>query len=48
LGSIAQRIQALDQEIAALDRALEQLVAAAAPRTIQPLRIPSARSWGSG
>jgi transposase len=39
LRSTAQRIQALDQEIAALDRELEQLVATAAPRTIQLLGI---------
>ncbi|MGZ4217986.1 MAG: IS110 family RNA-guided transposase [Solirubrobacteraceae bacterium] len=35
----AQRIQALDQEITALDRELEQLVATAAPRTVQLLGI---------
>ena len=39
LRSTAQRVQALDQEIAALDRELEQLVAAAAPRTVQLLGI---------
>jgi transposase len=39
LRSTAQRIQALDQEISALDRELEQLVAAAAPRTVQLLGI---------
>jgi transposase len=39
LRSTAQRIQALDQEITALDRELEQLVATAAPRTIQLLGI---------
>ena len=39
LRSTAQRIEALDQEIAALDRELEQLVAVAAPRTIQLLGI---------
>lgn len=39
LRSTAQRIQALDQEITALDRQLEQLVATAAPRTIQLLGI---------
>jgi transposase len=39
LRSTAQRIQALDDEIAALDRELEQLVAAAAPRTVQLLGI---------
>ena len=39
LRSTAQRIEALDQEIAALDRQLEQLVAAAAPRTVQLLGI---------
>jgi transposase len=39
LRSTAQRIQALDEEIAALDRELEQLVAAAAPRTVQLLGI---------
>ena len=37
LRSIAQRIDALDDEIAALDRELEQLVRAAAPRTTQLL-----------
>ena len=39
LRSIAQRIQALDQESRALDRQLGQLVATAAPRTIQLLGI---------
>ncbi len=39
LRSTAQRVQALDQEISALDRELEQLVAAAAPRTVQLLGI---------
>jgi transposase len=39
LRSTARRIGALDLEIAALDRELEQLVAAAAPRTIQLLGI---------
>ena len=39
LRSTAQRVQALDQEIGALDRELEQLVAAAAPRTVQLLGI---------
>jgi transposase len=39
LRSTAQRIQALDQEITALDRQLEQLVATAAPRTVQLLGI---------
>jgi len=39
LRSTAQRIEALDQEIAALDCELEQLVAAAAPRTIELLGI---------
>lgn len=39
LRSTAQRIQALDEEIAALDRELDQLVAAAAPRTVQLLGI---------
>ena len=39
LRSTAQRIQALDQEITALDRELEQLVATAAPRTVQLLGI---------
>ena len=37
--STAQRIEALDQEIVALDRELEQLVAVAAPRTVQLLGI---------
>jgi transposase len=39
LRSIAQRIEALDLEIAGLDHELEPLVAAAAPRTIQLLGI---------
>ncbi len=39
LRSTAQRIEALDREITALDRELEQLVAAAAPRTIGLLGI---------
>ncbi len=39
LRSIAQRIEALDQEISTLDCELEQLVRAAAPRTIQLLGI---------
>jgi transposase len=39
LRSTAQRIEALDQEITALDRELEQLVATAAPRTIRLLGI---------
>jgi transposase len=39
LRSTAQRIEGLDQEIAALDRELEQLVATAAPRTVQLLGI---------
>jgi transposase len=39
LRSTAQRIEALDQEITALDRELEQLVATAAPRTVQLLGI---------
>jgi transposase len=39
LRSIAGRIDALDDEIAVLDRQLEQLVRAAAPRTIQLLGI---------
>jgi transposase len=39
LRSTAQRIKALDQEITALDRELEQLVATAAPRTVQLLGI---------
>jgi transposase len=39
LRSTAQRIEALDREITALDCELEQLVAAAAPRTIQLLGI---------
>ena len=39
LRSTAQRIEALDQEIDALDRELEQLVAVAAPRTVQLLGV---------
>jgi transposase len=39
LRSIAQRIGVLDDEIAVLDRQLEQLVRVAAPRTIQLLGI---------
>jgi transposase len=39
LRSLAQRIHALDREIAALDGELRQLVAAAAPRTVQLLGI---------
>ena len=39
LRSTAQRIEALDQEIVALDRELEQLVAVAAPRTVQLLGV---------
>jgi len=39
LRSLAQRIESLDREITALDRGLEQLVAAAAPRTIGLLGI---------
>jgi transposase len=39
LRSIARRIDALDDEIAVLDRQLEQLVRAAAPRTTQLLGI---------
>jgi len=39
LRSTAQRIEALDLEITALDHELEQLVAVAAPRTIQLLGI---------
>jgi transposase len=39
LRSLAQRIESLDREITALDRELEQLVATAAPRTIQLLGI---------
>ena len=39
LRSIAQRIETLDREIASLDSELEQLVAAAAPRTTQLLGI---------
>jgi transposase len=39
LRTFAQRIEALDHEIAALDRELEQLVKRAAPRTIQLLGI---------
>src|SRR5438128_1849603 len=39
LRSIAGRIDALDDEIAVLDRRLEQLVRVAAPRTIQVLGI---------
>jgi transposase len=39
LRSLARRIEALDHEIASLSRELEQLVAIAAPRTIQLLGI---------
>jgi hypothetical protein len=39
LRSTAHRIEALDQEVTALDRELEQLVADAAPRTTQLLGI---------
>lgn len=39
LRSIAQRIETLDREIASLDRELEQVVRAAAPRTTQLLGI---------
>ncbi len=39
LRSIAQRIETLDREIAALDAHLERLVATAAPRTVQLLGI---------
>jgi transposase len=39
LRSIARRIDALDDEIAVLDRQLERLVRAAAPRTTQLLGI---------
>jgi hypothetical protein len=39
LRSIARRIDALDDEIAVLDRQLERLVRAAAPRTTQLLEI---------
>jgi transposase len=39
LRSLARRIEALDGEIASLDRELEQLVATAAPRTTQLLGI---------
>jgi transposase len=39
LRSIARRIDALDDEIAVLDRQLKQLVRAAAPRTTQLLGI---------
>jgi transposase len=39
LRSTSRRIDSLDQEITALDRELEQLVAAAAPRTLQLLGI---------
>jgi transposase len=39
LRSIAQRIETLDREIAALDNHLERLVATAAPRTVQLLGI---------
>ena len=37
--SIAQRIKALDQEIAILDQQLQQLVATAAPRTVGLLGV---------
>ena len=39
LRSVAHRIESLDREIKTLDRQLEQLVTAAAPRTIQLLGI---------
>jgi len=39
LRSLAQRIESLDHEIELLDQQLEQLVAAAAPRTVQLLGI---------
>jgi len=39
LRSVSRRIEALDREIAELDRELEQLVAIAAPRTIELLGI---------
>jgi transposase len=39
LRSVARRIEALDEEIYALDTQLEQLVATAAPRTVQLLGI---------
>jgi transposase len=39
LRSTARRIEALDQEIVALDRELEPLVAVAAPRTVQLLGV---------
>ncbi len=39
LRSLAQRIETLDHEIVCLDQQLEQLVAAAAPRTVQLLGI---------
>jgi transposase len=39
LRSTAQRIEALDHEITTLDRELEQLVATAAPRTVELLGI---------
>jgi transposase len=39
LRSLAQRVQTLDREVGNLDRELEQLVATAAPRTIQLLGI---------
>jgi transposase len=39
LRSVAQRIASLDREITTLDRQLEQLVAVAAPRTIQLIGI---------
>ena len=39
LRSIAQRVESLDREIASLDRQLEQLIRAAAPRTIELLGI---------
>src|SRR5664279_2363418 len=41
LRSLAQRIESLDREITALDRELDQLVATAAPRTVQLLGIPT-------
>jgi hypothetical protein len=44
LRSIARRIEALDDEIAVLDRQLEQLVRAAAPRTTRLLGISTSAS----
>jgi transposase len=44
LRSVAKRISTLDEEIAQLDRQLEQLVRVAAPRTVQLLGISTAHA----